>query len=408
MVRADGSPWWMLLEASAVEDENGSICCRVIMNDINQRKLAEDKLRQSEERFRLMADGCPFMIWIHDKEGRLTFVNQAHCDFFGTTLQEVSDSDWQPLLHPDDKEDYIREFMAALREKRVFTAMARVSRHDGQWRWLMSCGVPWFTGSGEFAGMVGSSPDITERVQVQQELDLMNTRLQEAVTERDKLFSIIAHDLKSPFIGFLTFIRMLTENIDKMSVEEIQNLGREMKHSAESLYSLLENLLEWSMLQRGLNEYQPASCRLTDVVRENIDLFSTVAQNKDISIQCEVPDSLCIYADTSMLKMILRNLISNAVKFSGSSRTVKISAEFNGGSVRVSVADEGIGMDRDTLEKLFILGQVSSRTGTDGEKGTGLGLILCQEYVRRHGGEIWAHSVPDKGTVFYFTLPAEN
>ncbi|MFN2267035.1 MAG: sensor histidine kinase, partial [Desulfonatronovibrio sp.] len=253
---------------------------------------------------------------------------------------------------------------------------------------------------------VGSSPDITDWVEAEEKIVRINSQLEEALTERDKFFSIIAHDLKSPFIGFLSFIRLMDEKIEKFSLEEIQNLSLQMKHSAENLYSLLENLLEWSVLKRDAAEYDPVMCCLSEVVKENIQLIHFCAANKNIVFENKIPEGLDVFADKSMLKLVFRNLFSNAVKFSPEERRVVVSAAREGCNIRISVADEGVGMDRDALDKLFLPHEMSSRKGTCGEKGTGLGLLLCKEYIAKQRGEICAESTPGKGTIFHFTLPA--
>ncbi|WP_045217155.1 PAS domain-containing sensor histidine kinase [Desulfonatronovibrio magnus] len=408
VAKPGGTFFWACLEAAAIRHIDGSIVCRVVINDIDERKRAEEKLYQAQEQFRIMADGCPFMIWVCDHKGCLIFANSTHLDFFGTSLEEVQGKKWQPLLHPDDQDAYTRKFMKALRERRSFAATARVQRHDGQWRWIMSRGEPEFSASGEFLGMVGSSPDITEMVESRQETERVNHLLQQALSERDKFFSIIAHDLKSPFIGFLSFIRLLNEKFEKFSLEEIKNMSMQMKHSAENLYSLLENLLEWSVLKRDAAEYNPGLCCLSDVVNENIQLVHHLAALKDISFQNSISDGMQVFGDKTMLKMVLRNLFTNAVKFSPPGGRVFVKAEPMESLVRISVADEGIGMNQETIKKMFSIQHASSRKGTSGEKGTGLGLLLCKEYTEKNRGEIWAESAPGKGTVFYLTLPVTN
>ncbi len=403
-----GTFFWARLEAAAIRHVDGSIVCRVVISDIDERKSTEEKLYQAQEQFRIMADGCPFMIWVCDHKGCLTFANSAHLDFFGTSLEEVQGNKWQLLLHPDDQDAYTREFMEAQQERRSFAATARVQRHDGQWRWIMSRGEPEFSASGEFLGLVGSSPDITEMVESRQETARVNHLLQQALSERDKFFSIIAHDLKSPFIGFLSFIRLLNEKFEKFSLEEIKDMSMQMKHSAENLYSLLENLLEWSVLKRDIAEYNPGLCCLSDVVNENIQLVRDLAAHKDISFENSISDGMHVFGDKTMLKMVLRNLFTNAVKFSPQGGRVFVKAEPMKSLVRISVADEGIGMNQETIKKLFSIEHMSSRKGTSGEKGTGLGLLLCKEYAEKNRGEIWAESSPDKGTVFYLTLPVTN
>lgn len=179
-----------------------------------------------------------------------------------------------------------------------------------------------------------------------------------------------------------------------------------MNNSAENLYNLLENLLKWSLVQRGETDYAPVVCQLADHVGKNIDLMLNIAMHKNISFNCDIPQNLKVSADKSMLDTILRNLLTNAVKFSQNNGAVNVSAGFQESMVIVSVEDKGIGMDQELLSRLFTLSKISSRKGTAQEKGTGLGLVLCREFVLKHGGEIWVQSKQGQGSVFFFTLPA--
>ena len=256
--------------------------------------------------------------------------------------------------------------------------------------------------------MVGSNSDITDHVRAEAKIAQKNEQLQKALAERDKFFAIISHDLRSPLIGFLAFLKMLNEKFKKISLGEIQRLSREMQKSAENLYNLLENLLKWSLLQRGQSDYQPVVCKLADIAGQNIELMQNVAVHKNVSFKCDVPWNLNLLADQSMLETILRNLLSNAVKFSHPGGCVEVSASLKESMVLISVKDEGIGMDPELLSRLFKLDRISSRRGTASEEGTGLGLLLCREFVLKHGGDIWVESTKGQGSTFYFTLPADR
>lgn len=316
----------------------------------------------------------------------------------------------QPLLryiHQQDLEIYYfyrKELFKARSLGSVQACELRMVKNDGSVFWaFLEATVIKNEDSSVVCRIVMTN--INERKLAEDKVRLINQQLQKALAERDKFFSIIAHDLRSPLMGFLVFIRMLTERLEKLSLEEIQRLAGDMRKSAENLYNLLENLLEWSIIQRGTSRYMPACLCLAEVVRENVEMIKSCAMHKDIRFECMVPENLHIFADRPMLNMILRNLLSNAVKFSMNKGAVNIFAMQRGSMILVSVRDQGMGMDHATLSSLFVLDQISSRKGTGGEKGTGLGLLLSKEYVNKHGGEIWAESSPGKGSAFYFTVP---
>jgi len=245
-----------------------------------------------------------------------------------------------------------------------------------------------------------------ERKLAEAEIKLKNELLQAVNSEKDKFFSILAHDLRGPLSAFVSATQIITEEVQAMSIEEIKEITLSMKQSASGIYSLLENLLEWSSMQRGVMDFIPDKINLKDRLNECLNVLSESAKKKDIRLEYVVDENLTISADRHMLDAILRNLISNAIKFTKTGGIVSISAVYNDDkSVRVSVADSGIGMSPELKEKLFKIDEKTSRPGTEGEPSTGLGLLLCKEFIEKHRGKIWAESEVGKGTTFIFILP---
>ena len=190
-----------------------------------------------------------------------------------------------------------------------------------------------------------------------------------------------------------------------MSKDEIKKYAKSLNLSANNLFRLLTNLLEWSMMQRGVTKFNPSKCSVTDLIGESILLFKEQARNKKIKLAIQIPENTTIYADEQMILAVIRNLISNALKFTSSEGLVTISAIKTGKFVNISVKDTGIGIGKDILENLFKIDNRSSRKGTDGEASTGLGLILSKEFVEKNGGIICVESEEYIGSKFYFTLP---
>ncbi len=225
---------------------------------------------------------------------------------------------------------------------------------------------------------------------------------------KNKFFSIIAHDIKSPFIGFLGLTQMLSEDIKQLSYEEIQELSKSMHKSANNLYELLENLLEWANIENGISEYKPKKLSVSEIVNKNIELHRDLLIQKNIELTNSITDSTEVLADKRMLNIILRNLISNAIKFTPHGGKIEIGIEknkLNPAFQTIYVKDNGLGMSESTIEKVFKINAKTSELGTDGEKGTGLGLILCKEFINKNNGEIWIESQEGQGSTFYFTLP---
>ena len=222
--------------------------------------------------------------------------------------------------------------------------------------------------------------------------------------------SILAHDLRSPFNGFLGLTKMMAEETSDFTLKELQNISQKMQKSANNLYKLLENLLEWSRIQRNLTEFKPQICQLEGIILKNIDVESEFAKQKNIEIIFNNITYNEVNADIPMIDTILRNLITNAIKFSKKGGRIEIGIckstdESNPSADCVFVKDNGIGMNSEILDKLFKLDENVSRPGTEKEPSTGLGLLLCKEFVEKHGGRIWAKSEEGKGSTFYFTMP---
>ncbi|HEX2869351.1 MAG TPA: tetratricopeptide repeat-containing sensor histidine kinase [Ignavibacteriales bacterium] len=238
-----------------------------------------------------------------------------------------------------------------------------------------------------------------------EELKRLNEELKISNATKDKFFSIIAHDLKSPFFGFLGISGELAENSKNLSQEEISEYAGLVNQSAKKIFELVNNLLEWSLLQSERISMDFAELRLYDEVENIKDLFKSSALNKSITVINEVQENDKARADKKMVETILRNLISNAIKFTGVGGRVSVSSRLKGEFLEISVSDSGIGMSPELTEKIFRIDSVYSQKGTRGESGSGLGLILCKELVEKNGGSLSVESRLGKGTTFSFTLP---
>ncbi len=233
-----------------------------------------------------------------------------------------------------------------------------------------------------------------------------SAELKEVVTTRDKFFSIIAHDLKSPFQGLLGMSEILAESADSFTKEEISVFSREMFNTANNLFKLLQDLLTWAQMQKGTIEYAPKELNLYVLAVQNIDIISQRAIQKGINIRNEIPFDQLLYGDEKMLDTVLRNLLSNAVKFTKRDGNITISAkEIEGKFLEIAVKDSGIGMSEVLCEKLFKIEEKVGRAGTDGEASTGLGLLLCKEFIEKNGGKIWVKSEINIGSTLIFTFP---
>lgn len=239
------------------------------------------------------------------------------------------------------------------------------------------------------------------------ELKRKNAQLNEVNANKDKFFSIVSHDLRAPFTTLLGFAALLHEHAATYSADEIAHRAKKIHASADRLYALLENLLMWSQLQRGAMEYQPEPVSLHPLACENLELFRPQADQKAVMLTVDIDAGLAAYADYSMTNTVIRNLTSNALKFTPSGGTVTLSARGNDHTVEFSVIDTGVGIPADHLPLLFRIDTQYTNPGTQGEHGTGLGLILCRELVEKNRGTLRVESTPGQGTTFCFTLPSQ-
>lgn len=242
---------------------------------------------------------------------------------------------------------------------------------------------------------VGLEAKVAERTQ----------QLQELNATKDKFFSIIAHDLKNPFNTLMGFSELLLDHIDMYNLEQIKEYVGIIFDTSRTSYNLLENLLNWSRSQTGRLKMDPKEIDVAKMVSTNIKLLENPANNKNITLQSNIQEGTTAFADSNMIDTVFRNLISNSIKFTEAEGIIKIDTKKDADMLQICIADTGIGIKEESIGKLFSIDQNISTKGTANETGTGLGLILCKEFIERNGGKIWVESEEKVGSQFYFTLP---
>jgi signal transduction histidine kinase len=255
------------------------------------------------------------------------------------------------------------------------------------------------------AELVIANEEKAERIA---ELVLISNELQQCLQfhiDKDLFISILAHDLRSPFTALIGISDLLIENIGVYDIDETKVLLNHLKDASQETFALLEDLLSWTRSQSGNMPFTPQILDLSDICKNILESLKITAEAKSIAIQISIIDNISVFADNNMLKTVLRNLVVNAIKFTNKGGTVVINAEENPENVTISVSDNGIGISPDRLTKLFNISQRLTTKGTEKECGTGLGLILCKEFVEKHGGKIWVESELGSGSDFKFTLP---
>ncbi len=377
--------------------------------DITDHKKNELALAKSEERLRLVLKASNDGPWDWDLETNLLYYSPRYWEMLGYMVDELPPDPmlWINLMHPADREPTEQLFATFIAQgPDIYEVEFRLLHKAGHYVPVLSRGFIQRNAVGKAIRVSGSNVDLTHRKKAGEEIRLKNEQLTRANDEKDKYFSIIAHELRGPFTAFLGFTRILAEKLPALRREKIQKIALSMQKSAINLYSLLENLLEWSRMQRGLIGFRAELFNLWNKIASCIDLYTDAAEKKNIRIINDVPDDLLIFADGNMLGSIIRNLLSNAIKYTNKGGLVTISASrLPDHSVKICVADTGIGMDQALIGNLFRLNEPVYRRGTDEEPSTGLGLIISREFIEKHGGALSIESRKGKGTTFCFTIP---
>jgi signal transduction histidine kinase len=259
--------------------------------------------------------------------------------------------------------------------------------------------------NGNIVKLHGSFQNINLKKLREQELKESENQLKELNATKDKLFSIIAHDLRSPFNTILGYSDLLANNIKNYDSEKIVKFSAQINSAAVNTLVLLDNLLNWAKSQTGQITFKPVKLNLQPIITHVIEILNPTAELKNIAINCFQSNGIEVYADPYMLKIILRNLIANAIKFTNSKGSIEVKALKKDNFIEITISDNGIGMNKEALNKLFIIQTNETTVGTANEKGSGLGLVLCKEFIEKQRGEIWVESEIGKGSNFKFTLP---
>ncbi len=417
-------------------DSNGEINGVIgISFDITKKKDAENKLRENEKHLQLIYNIIETGIVIINSENQTIIdINRAGAELIGLPENEIIGKVCYEYICPNNDDncpnnDLHNDFENCENILRTNSGEIRnilKSIYPIQYKG-MNCFIESFIDVSELKAKENELKQMNEDLYINKQLmeenlfknnilveELSATKeiLERINSEKDKFFSIIAHDLKSPFSGFLGITKMMSENINEFTLQDLQKISSSMQTSAVNLYKLLENLLEWASMQRGLVSFNPENCNLLFLIKQIISVQTEVAKQKQIEFINVATENDNVFADVPMLNTILRNLVSNAIKFTPRGGKIEIGTiphthflEFvSDGDICIFVKDSGIGMPIDMIEKLFKLDEKVSRPGTENEPSSGLGLLLCKEFVEKHGGKIWVESQVEVGSTFYFTL----
>jgi PAS domain S-box-containing protein len=388
-----------------VRNESGRIYRIVGINhDITKRKQTKEALLESEDRYRQLVEMSPDSIAIH-QQGRIVYINTAGVKLFGAqNTQEMIGKSVLDLVHPDYRNNVIQRIEKTLIGENTPYYEEKFLKLDGTPMDVGVTAIPSVFQGKEATQVVVHN--ISERKRAEAEIKQKNEELIRLNAEKDKFFSIIAHDLRGPFSGFLGLSELLVENVSDLTIDKIQKFAVNIRDSASNLFRLLENLLQWASMQQGLISVKPEFMHLYPVVNECSATLLDLAKTKNIEIAYNIPHELTVFTDGNILQTILRNLVSNSIKFTPIGGKITISAKTaDNKNTEISVKDTGIGMSPAMVNNLFRMDVRTNRIGTEGEPSSGLGLLLCKESIEKLGGKIWVESEEGKGTTFYFIIP---
>ena len=371
--------------------------------DITERKVAERLLKESENLHKVLFNKITDSIFIFDKEThKFLDCNESAIKKYGYSKEEFLQM--TPFdLHPAEEHDIVKSRIDIKNPDKPIRYI-HIKKNGEKFYVEIKSDEIDFKGR---KAWISSARDVTEQFLYEERIKKISEELKELNSNKDKLFSIISHDLRSPYNSMLGLSEILAEEIETLTPEEIKDYSTEIHNSLKNQYKLIENLLTWANIQTGKMEFVPEILILKDEVDYIFSLVHILAEKKGIRLINSVNDEIKIKADKNMIRSVIQNLISNSCKFTNSGGEVNISAEkLNDDFVKITVKDTGIGMPEDIKNQLFKVGSHFSTKGTNNEKGTGLGLALCNELIEKHGGKINVESQPGKGSEFTFTIPS--
>ena len=337
-------------------------------------------------------------------DGTIEFVNDGFCRLYKFNSEDVINKNCFTNFAGYVSEQFLNKIKECIKNKKAISVQTSPQNKMGDRLWVQTNITPVIEHD-EVIKIIIVESDISIIREAEMEIEKQRDELKVLNSTKDKFFSIIAHDLKNPFHAIIGFTDFLTQNYARVKEKEKQRILELINSTSRSTYNLLENLLNWARTQTNAIRFNPRVFNIYEVVNENAKLLQISANKKDIEIINKIPEMEFVFADINMINTVVRNILTNAIKFTDNKGKVIIDAKIQTKNVTVSITDTGIGIDKETLEGLFNLDDYKTSIGTSGETGTGLGLIICQEFMKKNHGDIYAKSEIGKGTTFFLTIP---
>jgi PAS domain S-box-containing protein len=405
----DGSTKMFELYAQMIEFEQRP-AIQGFVHDITEQVEAQKALKDSEEKFRSIFENSGIGKAILTPKGEFIKVNNSFAEMFGYGIEEFNNIHLLDITHPPEIEHSL-QIMKELEQDKSLNYIQyenKYLRKNGKTFWGFVIITPIRNENEKLSFLTAQLQDITIKKNAEVKLINYAEELEELNQSKDKFFSIISHDLRSPFNALLGISEYTTKFFDNLSKEDIKESIENMHSSAKKVYNLIQNLLEWTQIQTGGLEFEKSKIDLCEISKSILELYEETAKSKNINLTTNISNSIFLYADQYMIETILRNLVSNGIKFTHPTGSVSINAAVKSNLVEVTVEDNGIGITPENKKNLFNIDKQCRMDGTAKEKGTGLGLILCKDFIEKSNGTITVESNLNKGSKFTFTVPLYN
>jgi len=389
--------------------ENGKVVAlRCLAVNITEQENKISALTGKEYHYRQIFLNSPIAYQSLNNKGIIMDINPAWEQTMGYRYDEIIGKSFKSILDDEYQSKFDKIFTDFKEKGEVRNIEFKLKKKNGGLIFGRYNGKVEYANDGTFLRSHCVFTDITAQKKAEETLKNSERKFRELNATKDKFFSIIAHDLKNPFNDLIGFTQLLATNIHKYDKNKIEQFVQIIHQSSKLAYGLLENLLDWSRTQTSTLKYKPAMIDVKKIIDDNLELLHSTAHTKNISTISEIDRSTLVYADQNMVHTIIRNLISNAIKYTNNGGYVKLKSKSFPEYIKIFIQDNGVGIDQDNIHKLFRIDESYTTSGTQKEKGTGLGLILCKEFVEKNGGKITVESTPGKGSTFSFTLPTKK
>lgn len=414
-IHKNGTILWVVISCTVLSRQDGIPFFITYINDITARKRAELAVLENEEKLQKIFEILPVGITITDRSGNIIDGNKESERLLGLRKSQqfkrnAADEDWD-IVRPDLTPMPANEFASvrALKENTTIMNIKMGLKKNEGITWINVCATPLPMAN---YGVIITYNDISEQVNSEKELSSLNRQLheshiqlEEANKAKDKFISIIAHDLRAPFSAFLGISEILAAETESFSYEEISDMSKKMYISSVNTLQLLTDLLDWGRLYTRTMKFNLTEVNIDEIISRAADVLQAVAKEKGLTIVTHYLQTPAVFTDKNLLSNVIRNLISNAIKFSYRGNEIIVRVSSAGDTFSVAVEDKGVGMEPGEVEKLFKVDTINSSPGTEKEKGSGLGLLLCNEFVEKLGGKLTVESEKNRGTTFTITLP---